>query len=159
MQLYFLCFIFLREMTLSITTDSEERFFLSLKYALVMTLMTFKWSCSWILQNNSLRGSIRAAWHQRIRGRALLVCVERVNFSGLEIFSMSQVTIHSACAYRNWGFFSPGSYTTAFPSPWDELNLFLQFEIVHKMQNRLRKRVAATFSKKYRSRSCWVKCC
>ena len=38
----------------------------------------------------------------------LIVCVERVNFSELEIFILSQVTIHSATACRNWGFLSPG---------------------------------------------------
>ena len=92
----------------------------------------FQWSCSRILQNNSLWRSIRAAWHWRIRWNALLVCVERVNFSELEIFILSQVIIHSASACRNWVFFIT-RYTTAFPSQWDELNLFLQFETVHKM--------------------------
>ena len=43
-------------MTLSFTTDSVERFLLLLKYTLVMALMTSKWSCSWILNNNSSRG-------------------------------------------------------------------------------------------------------
>ena len=53
----------LSEMTISFTTDSEERFFLLLKYTLLMALITFKGSCSRILQNNSLWGFIRAAWH------------------------------------------------------------------------------------------------
>ena len=65
----------------------------------------FQWSCSRILQNNSLWGSIRAAWHWRIRWNALLVCVERVNFSELEIFILSQVTIHSASAGKSRVFY------------------------------------------------------
>ena len=85
-------------------------------FCLKFPLMSFKGSCSWILQNNSLRGSIRAAWHRRIRCNALLVCVERLNFSELEIFILSKVTIHSASACRNWG-----------------LNFLLEIETVHKM--------------------------
>ena len=100
-------------------------------------------------------GSIRAAWHWTIRWNALLVCVERVNFSELEIFILSQVTIHSASACRNWAFLSPGIQQHFLVG---EMNWTCSYNSKQSTRCKIGCYIIRELSF-HSSRGCWVKYC